>query len=395
MKQNLTSFVLWVMTVATGLCVANLYYCQPLLHQIQNTFGASAAVMGWIPTGTQLGYALGMFFLSPLGDRFERRRLIFISTLVSAVCLIGVALSPNIYFVIVLSLLLGLATMTPQYIIPFAAHLSSPQKRGQTVGMVMSGMLLGILLARTVSGFIGDLFGWRVMFGSASVVLVILAFVLRGALPQSEPSFSGSYVGLLKSVIQLVKELPVLRESMVFGSMMFGAFSAFWATLIYLMESPAFNLGAKTVGLFGILGASGALAAPLVGRLADRRSPRQTVGYGIAMMGISFLIYLFWGGTSLIALSIGVVIMDVGLQVAHVSNQSRVFSLIPEARSRLNTAYMFFYFIGGAAGSLLASIAWSQAQWTGVCIVALIFVLIAGTTYFFKKPAKSAAAVSS
>lgn len=386
MIQVLTSFVLWVMTVATGLCVASLYYCQPLLHQIQNTFGASAAQVGWIPTCTQLGYAFGMFFLSPLGDRIERRRLIFIATILSAVCLVGMALAPHIYVVILMSLLLGFATMTPQYIIPFAANLSSSEKRGQTIGMIMSGMLLGILLARTVAGFVGDLFGWRVMFGSAAVVLFALAFVLRGVLPQSEPSYTGSYVGLLKSVIQLARELPVLRESMIFGSMMFGAFSAFWATLIYLMESPAFHLGAKTVGLFGILGASGALAAPLVGRLADRRSPRQTVGYGILMMGISFLIYWIWGGTSLIGLSVGVVIMDVGLQVAHVSNQSRVFALIPEARSRLNTAYMFFYFIGGALGSLLASLAWSRAQWSGVCAVALTFVAIAGIRYVLKKP---------
>jgi len=384
-STGLTPFVLWVMTVATGLCVAGLYYCQPLLHQMQNTFGASAAQVGWIPTCTQIGYALGMLFLSPLGDRIEKRRLIFIATILSALCLVGAALAPNIYVLIVMSLLIGLSTMTPQYIIPFAANLSTPEKRGQTVGMIMSGLLLGILLARTVAGFIGDAFGWRVMFGSAAVVIFLLAFVLRAALPVSEPSYGGSYLDLLKSVVKLVGDLPVLRESMVFGSMMFGAFSAFWATLIYLMESPAFHLGAKTVGLFGILGASGALAAPLVGRLADRRSPRQTVGYGIVMMGVSFAIYWLWGGTSLIALSIGVVIMDVGLQVAHVSNQSRIFALIPEARSRINTAYMFLYFIGGALGSLLASFAWAQFQWSGVCAVALLFVAIAGTTYWVRK----------
>lgn len=373
------------MTVSTGLCVANLYFCQPLLHQIQNTFGASEQLVGWIPTCTQLGYALGMLFLSPLGDRIERRGLIVISTIISALCLVGAALSPNIYFIIVMSLLIGLTTMAPQYIIPFAANLASPEKRGQTVGMVMSGLLLGILLARTVAGFLGDAFGWRWMFGIAAIVLFILAGILRFALPQSEPSYHGSYIGLLQSVLKLVKDLPDLRESMIFGSMMFGAFSAFWATLIYLMESPAFNLGAKTVGLFGVLGASGALAAPLVGKLADRRSPRQTVGYGIVMMGVSFVIYWAWGGFSLWGLALGVVIMDVGLQVAHVSNQSRIFALIPEARSRINTAYMFTYFLGGALGSLLASYAWGAFQWTGVCVVALLFVLIAGTTYQFKK----------
>lgn len=370
------------MTLATGLCVANIYYCQPLLHQIQDSFGASPGQVGWIPTLTQVGYALGMLFLIPLGDRFERRALIFVSTLISALTLLGMALAPNIHLAILMSLLVGLTTLTPQFIIPFAAHLASPARRGQVVGMIMSGLLLGILLGRTLAGFVGEAFGWRLMFASAAVVLVLLALALRGALPKSQPTFHGSYLKLLKSVLGLVKEFPVLRKSMLLGSSLFASFSGFWATLIFLMESPAFNLGPRTVGLFGVLGAAGALAAPLVGRLADQKSPRTTIALGIGLCALAFGIYWAWGGTSLIALAIGVLFMDVGLQAAHVSNQSRVFALNPHARSRLNTAYMFAYFIGGAAGSWAASYAWSVFQWPGVCASSLLFVALSALSYW-------------
>ncbi|WP_413289749.1 MFS transporter [Bdellovibrio sp. HCB337] len=382
-STSLSRFVLWVMTISTGLCVANLYYCQPLLQQMQESFGVSPQSIGWIPTLTQLGYALGMFFLIPLGDQVERRSLIFISTAVSSLSMIGMALAPNLPTAILMSLIVGVTTMTPQFIIPFAAHLASPGRRGQVVGMIMSGLLLGILLARTVAGFVGAAFGWRLMFAAAAVVLMILAFVLRAVLPVSEPTFDGNYKSLLKSVVRLIRQQPVLREAMVVGSCLFGAFCGFWATLIYLMESPSFNLGARTVGLFGLVGALGALAAPWIGRFADKKSPRTTIALGIFLCALSFVIYWIWGGSSIVALGIGVLLMDVGLQAAHISNQSRVFALVPEARSRLNTAYMFAYFMGGALGSAVASYAWSLYGWSGVCAVALAFILISFLSFLY------------
>jgi len=380
-SHTLPRFVLWIMTIATGLSVANIYYCQPLLSQMQESFGASAQQIGWIPTLTQFGYAAGMLFLIPLGDQIERRRLIFFATLISALSLLGMAFSHNIYFAILMSFAVGITTLTPQFIIPFAAHLASPTKRGQVVGMVMSGLLLGILLARTVAGFVGEAFGWRVMFISAAVVLFILAFVLRAILPVSEPTFNGSYLRLLRSVLDLVKEQPTLRESMLVGAALFGSFSGFWATLIYLMESPAFQLGPRTVGLFGVLGAAGALTAPIVGRFADKKSPRVAIGFGIILCALAFVIYWIWGGHSLLALGIGVLLMDIGLQGTHISNQSRVFSILPEARSRLNTAYMFAYFMGGAVGSWAASYAWGIYQWTGVCFSGLVFIGLSAGAY--------------
>nr|BDT29895.1 MFS transporter [Bacteriovorax sp. HI3] len=388
-EETLSPLVLWLMTIATGVCVANLYYCQPLLHQMQETFNVTPGQMGAIPTLTQLGYAVGMLFLIPLGDQIEKRKLIFVSTLISALTLVGMTLSPNLLTATIMSFLIGVTTMTPQFIIPFAVHLAPAEKRGRVLGMVMSGLLLGILLARTVAGFVGAEYGWRFMFGLAAGVLVVLAVILRLVLPASQPSYQGSYVKLIHSVWTLVKEQPVLRESMLFGSMLFGAFSAFWATLIYLMESPAFHLGARAVGLFGLLGAAGALTAPIIGRLSDKKSPRSAIMIGFILMALSFILYMTLGQNSLIALAIGVLLMDIGLQGSHVSNQSRVFSLIPEARSRLNTAYMFSYFLGGALGSWLGSISWGLYGWTGVCASALLMIAIGALPFALERARKA------
>lgn len=377
--ENENSFpplILWTMTIATGLTVGNLYYCQPLLEQIQHDLPGTDQVLGLVPTMTQVGYALGMLFLVPLGDRAERRRLIVIFTLLSAVSLLVMSFATTLPMAVFFSLMIGLTTMTPQLIIPFAAHLSPDHKRGQVVGTVVSGLLLGILLARTIAGFVGAAFGWRALFVAASVIVFIVAFILQLVLPKSEPTFQGSYSSLIKSVFKLVADLPVLRESMLFGFMLFASFSAFWATLIHLMETPAFALGPRAVGLYGLLGAAGALSAPLIGKMADRRSPRSTVGIGFLMTAAAFVIYWIWGGSSLLALGVGVLVMDIGIQAAHVSNQSRVFALIPAARSRLNTAYMFAYFVGGALGSWFASIAWGLYGWPGVCGTALGFLAV-------------------
>jgi predicted MFS family arabinose efflux permease len=380
-ERSSAKFLFWMMAIATGLSVANLYYCQPLLQQMQQSFSATANDIGWIPTLTQLGYAVGMLFLIPLGDRFEKRKLVFISTLISAASLFLMASARSLGMATFASFLVGLATMTPQFLIPLAAHLSGEKKRGQVLGMMMSGLLLGILLARTVSGFVGGAYGWRSMFVFAAVLLLINSILLWMVIPVSKPTFHGSYGKLLLSVLGLVRELPLLRESMWIGGALFGAFSAFWATLIFLVESPSFQLGPRTVGLFGLLGAAGALAAPLVGRLSDRKSPRMTIFWGLVIVALAFLIYLVWGGHSLVALGLGVVLMDIGIQGAHVANQSRVFAIRPEARSRLNTAYMFAYFSGGAMGSALGSSAWARYGWPGVCIVSLSLVCVAAIAF--------------
>jgi predicted MFS family arabinose efflux permease len=383
----LSRTTLFVMAAATGVCVANLYYNQPLLGQIQATFGVGIREIGWIPTLTQAGYALGMFFLVPMGDMLERKKLILGFTLLSAFLLAWVALSPNFLSIAVASLALGLGTTTPQLIIPFAAHLAPANQRGRVVGTMMSGLLLGILLARTISGFIGAAFGWRVMFGLAAVVVLLVTVLLAIFIPKSEPTFHGKYSGLIQSVGEIFRSEPVLRESSFFGAMLFGAFSAFWANLIHLMETPAFNLGARAVGLFGLLGAAAALATPWVGALTDRRDARTGSGIMIIATILSFLIFLV-SAQSLIGLAIGVIVMDIGVQSGHICNQSRIFSLLPEARSRIQTAYMFCYFLGGALGSLLGTWSWGTFQWSGVCLSA-IFLLLLALGRFIVKPRPS------
>ncbi|RYZ58934.1 MAG: MFS transporter, partial [Proteobacteria bacterium] len=243
-SNELKRSTLLVMAGSSALTVANLYYNQPLLEQIRLSFGVSYDAIGWVPTLTQVGYAFGMLLVVPLGDMMERRRLVLVFTALSALCCLMLATAQAFPLVIIGSFLLGLTTMTPQLLIPFAALLAAPEKKGKVVGTMVSGLLLGILLARTIAGFVGSAYGWRAMFGIAAGVLTILIFVLAALLPKSSPSYHGKYAGLLASVVNIFRQQPVLREAALYGAMLFGSFSAFWATLIHLMESPAFNLGA-------------------------------------------------------------------------------------------------------------------------------------------------------
>lgn len=365
------------MAAATGICVANLYYCQPLLGQMGADFGLGAKEMGLVPTLTQAGYAVGMLLIVPTGDLFERRRLAVLFTLLAAACCAMLAFTPHFSLLVAGSFFLGLTTMTPQILIPFAANIAKSEERGKVVGTMMSGLLLGILLARTVAGFLA-VFGWRFLYALVAGVLLVLAAGLAFVLPRAEPTFRGTYAGLMGSIVEITRTQPVLREAAVFGGLLFGAFSAFWATLIYLMQG--FDLGPRAVGLFGLLGAGAALLSPVVGSFMDRSEPRKVTGY---MFGVIFLSFaLFWGSEkSLIGIALGVLLMDIAVQAGHISNQARVFQLIPEARSRLQTVYMFAYFTGGALGSLIGSWAWDHFGWAGVCASAMGMMVVGGVVW--------------
>jgi predicted MFS family arabinose efflux permease len=265
--------------------------------------------------------------------------------------------------------MVGVTAITPQLLLPFAAHLAGPQERGRVVGTVMSGLLVGILAARTVSGVVGEHLGWRAMYALAAAVMVALALALRGLLPRSQPDHSGlPYLGLLRSIGGLLRDEPVLRQSCLFGAMGFGAFSAFWTTLAFHLAGPPFRYPSGVIGLFGLVGVVGALAAPLAGRFADRRSPRSTIGAGLACVLLAYAV-LFGLGRSPWGLVAGVVLLDLGAQSAHISNQSRIFAVRPEARSRMNTAYMVSTFTGGALGSCGGAWGWGLSGWGGVCLV--------------------------
>lgn len=368
MRHNLV----WLMAIASGAAAANLYYNQPLLAAIAQSLHAPAYEAGFIPILTQIGYAVGIFLFVPLGDLMERRRLIVTMLLATALALVGAAVSPNITWLVGASLVIGMTTIAAQLIVPFAAQLAKPKERGKVVGMVMSGLLIGILLARTVSGFVGSSLGWRAMYWLASGLMIVLAVALFRLLPKSQPSLKVPYQRLMGSLFKLIRQ-PVLCEASMIGAMSFGAFSAFWSTLVFLLEQPPYHYGSEVTGLFGLVGVVGAAAAPLVGRLADRSSPRLTVGLGLAITTGSFLIFLLFAHR-LWGLIVGVILLDLGVQTTMVSNQTRIYSLPPEAHSRLNALYIMFYFVGGALGSFLGAYGWSRWQWNGVCGVGLLML---------------------
>ena len=316
-STKLTNTTVWIMAVAPGLSCANLYYNQPLLADMQNAFGVSVKEIGIIPTLTQVGYALGMLLLVPLGDMFERRKLIVITSVLVTGALLLAATSQSLMMMAVASLLIGLMTMAPQLIIPFAAHLAAPENRGRVIGIIMAGLLIGILLSRTFAGFIASVWGWRSVFYIAAGIMTVLSCSLYFVLPTNEAHFKGTYFGLLKSIWQIMREEPTLREASVVGAMIFGIFSAIWATLIFLLSTPHFGYGAREVGLFGILGAAGAAAAPLMGRVSDKKGARYGVGLGLILVSLS-VVALFFSSQSLIGLIIGIFVMDFEIGRAHV-----------------------------------------------------------------------------
>ncbi len=374
--QSLSSLLLLLATIA-GVAVANIYYNQPLLEGFRLSFPAGAAWIGAVPAATQLGYAAGMLLLAPLGDRFDRRRLILLQTVGVCIALFAAAAAPSLAVLIGASLAIGVLATIAQQAVPFAAELAPPEARGHAVGTVMSGLLLGILLARTAAGFVGQYFGWRAVFGASIVVLVALGGVILMRLPHSKPTSTLSYGKLLASLWHLTVELRELRAAALTGAFLFGAFSLFWPVLTLLLAGAPFHLGAQAAGLFGIVGAAGALAAPYAGRFADKRGPGAIISLAIGLVALAFVIFAA-SGASLVGLVIGVIVLDVGVQAAQISNQARIYALRPDARSRVNTVYMVAYFIGGASGSAVGVSAWHAFGWLGVCVAGLAFTALAG-----------------
>lgn len=372
----LTRLHLWIMTIATGLAVANIYYNQPLLADISRDFKVSEGQGGMLAMLTQAGYAAGMLFTVPLGDMLERKKLIMFEFFMTIAALLLAAWSPDIHLLMIASFLIGAFSIIPQLIIPMAAHLSPEGQRGKTIGFVMTGLLIGILLSRTVSGYIGAHLGWRAMFLIAAALMIILWIALYFLLPEVQPQYSGSYKKLMKSLIQLVKEEPVLRISAIRGALCYACFSGFWTTLVFLLKEPPYHAGSEAAGAFGLVGAFGALAASQMGRLSDRGNSYKLTGYSILLVVISYIVFGF-SANNIVLLVIGVIIMDMGVQAAHISNQALIFAIRPEARNRLNTVYMVTYFIGGATGTFLASQAWHIYKWNGVVVIGLLFSVMA------------------
>jgi Arabinose efflux permease len=375
-RPILTKLLILVMSIACGLTVANLYYIQPLLGDIAKTFHVDQLSIGFAAMLTQIGYAIGMIFILPLGDIKEKRNLIVIMLLFSVISLMSMFFSSNIYILTISSFAVGFTSIIPQLIIPLAAQLSNPQQKGQTIGTIMSGLLIGILLSRTVSGILGSYLGWRIVYLIAAIMMFALMLILRKLIPLCNPISDIKYSELLKSMIHLIKTEPILRESSLNGALIFSAFSAFWTSLIFLLESSHYNMGAEAAGLLGLVGVSGALAAPLVGKVADKRGSRFAIGICIVVVIVSYLLFFLFG-FKIWGLVLGVILLDLGVQSCNVSNQARVHSLNEETRNRLNTIYMVSFFLGGAFGSFLGSYSYSHFGWYGVCTFGIITQILA------------------
>lgn len=383
-----------VMATATGLSVANNYFAQPLLPVIRSDLGMSAGVAGLVVTIAQLGYAAGLLLVLPLGDLLERRRLTTAMSVVLAVALAGFAAAPDPAMVLVAAFAVGAVSVLAQILVPFAATLAGDAERGRVVGTVMSGLLLGILLARTVAGWVAELGGWRVVYAVAAVAALGQAVALHRSLPESREDTGLGYPRLLGSVVTLLRDEPVLRRRSMLGGLGFGGFSVLWTSIAFLLARPPYGFSSGIIGMFGLAGAAGALAASGAGRLADRGRDRWST-----VVGAGLLALCWWpmaaGEHSIALLVVGILLLDLAVQGVHITNQSIIFGLSAEARSRINAAYMTSYFIGGAVGSAVSAAVWATAGWSGVCLVGAGFgaaELITAVYAVVRDPRRSGAA---
>jgi predicted MFS family arabinose efflux permease len=369
--------------LACAVGVSTMYYNQPLLLEMGRTYGVTAGRTGFVAVATQIGYAVGLLAFVPLGDVLERRGLMMRMYGAVAIALLLVSLAPSINLLIAGSVLIGMFASVTHVALPIAPDLVSHEQRGRAIGTVMTGLLLGILLARTFSGWVSGIHGWRWVFVVAAVMNAAFVPLIKKVMPKLPPKQKLHYSDAMKSLWTLFRTQPLLRESCAIGALVFASFSCFWTTLAFLLHSH-YGLGAGVAGTFGVVGAAGALVAPLAGRLADKHGSRWVVSVGMGLLAASYL--LLWAEETahrstvfhIAALVVGVVVLDMGAQMTQVANQTRIFGLVPSARSRLNTVYMTVYFSGAAAGSALATIAWVHWGWNGVCGLALGLIALAG-----------------
>jgi predicted MFS family arabinose efflux permease len=374
-SHELSPALIALMSVATGLAVASNYYAQPLLDTIARAFSLSPGKAGFIVTAAQLGYAFGLLFLVPLGDMFERRRLIVTMTLLAAGGMLITASSQSLTMMILGTALTGLFSVVAQILVPLAATLASPEKRGKVVGTIMSGLLFGILLARTVAGLLAGLGGWRTVYWVASVLMLLMAIALWRGLPKVKSETHLNYPQLLRSVFSLFAYDKLLRTRALLGCLTFANFSILWTSMAFLLAGAPFNFSDGVIGLFGLAGAAGALGARPTGGLVDKGKSHLTTTTGLILLLLSWLA-IWFGHTSVLALIIGILVLDLTVQGVHITNQTVIYRVQPDARNRLTAGYMTCYFIGGAAGSLISASAWQHWGWAGVCLAGSVIAVL-------------------
>jgi predicted MFS family arabinose efflux permease len=367
--KSLNSSVVLLFAVACGLAVGNVYYAQPLLDAMAEAFSMSPASIGIVITLTQTGYGIGLVLLVPLGDLLNRRWLIVTQNLLSVVALLMIAWAPNSAWLLLGMTLTGLLAVVTQVLVAYAATLADPAQRGRVVGVVTSGIVVGILLARTAAGAMADLAGWQAIYLLSAGLTLLMTLLLFGVLPKDEPPQPDTtYVALIASVFSLFRQEAVLRQRAILALLTFASAMVLWTPMVLPLSAPPLSLSHSEIGLFGLAGAAGALAAARAGHLADRGLGQWVSGLSLLLMLASWL-PIALTGSSLWALLLGVITLDLGLQAVHVTSQSMIYSVRPEAQSRLTAGYMLFYSIGSAGGSIASTAMYAWAGWAGVCLL--------------------------
>lgn len=357
-----------LLAVVCGAAVANIYYAQPLLPVVADALRVSEGSAGLLVTASQVGYAAALALLVPLGDVLERRRLVTALLGVSAVLLLGASAAPSLGVLLAAIAVVAVTSAVAQIVVPMAASLAGDEERGSVIGTVMSGLLVGILTARTVAGFVAELGGWRLVFVVAAVIMLVLAVAVRLALPVVPPTDATPYPRLLRSVLTLVRSDQLVRRRMVLGGVGFGCFTILWTAVSFLLAAPPYGYGSATIGLFGLAGLAGALAAIAAGRFADRGHGRRVVTIGLGLLLASWAL-LATGSSSLVGLIAGIVVLDLAQQLLQISHQSALYHRVPQARSRVTSAFLVSAFIGGAIASALTSLLYASVGWIGVCVL--------------------------
>ncbi|MGE6226202.1 MFS transporter [Paenibacillus chitinolyticus] len=387
-EKSVPSWITLLLAISCGVIAANLYYAQPLVGPISSAIGLSAETAGLVVTLTQIGYGIGLLFIVPLGDILENRRLVVASLLFTAVALTIAAVVKNAALFLIASLFIGVGSVAAQVLVPYAAHLSPDTSRGRAVGNVMSGLLLGIMLARPVSSLVADLLGWHAVFFLSAATIFVLALLLAKALPARKPLLNVQYPTLMSSMWHLLRTTPILRRRAIYHACVFGTFSLFWTTVPLILSSPAFHFSQKEIALFALVGVSGAVAAPVAGRLADKGWIRPATGLALAIVIISILLPLMIQGGSTAAVAtlvVAAILLDMGVSANLVLGQRVIFSLGAEFRSRLNGLYMAIFFLGGAVGSALGGWAYALGGWNAALWIGIAFPIIAMIYYTTEK----------
>lgn len=357
--------MLWILAVISGLSVANLYYNQPLLNRISGDLAVSEFAANLIPMTTQIGYALGLLFIIPLGDLYKRKHIIVINFLLLVVATCSIASSKSMSYILAASLVTGICSVMPQIFIPIAAQFSLPENKARNVGMMVSGLLTGILGSRVVSGFVGEYWGWRTMYYIAAFLMLLCIFLVLRVLPDMPSNFKGTYSGLMKSLFSLYRNHPTVRMVSARAGFCFGSFLALWACLAFKLSGAPFYAGNNVIGMLGLCGIAGALTASFVGGLVYRLGVRFFTYLGCVLMILAWVVmYVFQN--FYLGFIVGIVVIDIGMQCIQISNQTCALSLAPKATNRVNTIFMTTYFVGGSLGTFLAGTCWHAFGWAGV-----------------------------